>query len=351
MKQPLKSKCKLPIKLKINDIYYNYNKYYSYDDLFLALIDGGRGIGKTTSFIIRGLKDAEEGYEFIYLRRYKPEIKKFVNKDSFSPIIDGIIYRGDGTGGYTIFYEKKQLGYLISLSTARSYKSTDFSKVSLIIFDEGFVHQTSSYRYLQDEIIQFLEFVSTVVRTRKNVRVVILGNHEDMFSPYHSYFNIPSFKGVYIDKEHGIYCEHAVNSPKLLEMERETGLHKLIKDTEYGGYHYDNETLGTGEVKIREQRPTNLRFLFRLVVNKNMIILSAFEEKNEIYLYCEHREKLIRDKYTYELIDNAKINYLNVEIYKKRFKNYIYNFYFNDRIYYDSKKGGSVLAWVVENIS
>ena len=349
MKQPLKSKSKLPIKLKINDIYYNYNKFYSYPDLFIGFIDGGRGIGKTTSFCIKGFKESEEGNEFIYLRRYKPEIKKFVNKDSFAPIIDGIIYKGDGTGGYTVFYGKRQLGYLISLSTARSYKSTDFSKVTLIIYDEGFVHQTASYRYLQDEIIQFLEFISTVVRTRKNVKVVILGNHEDMFSPYHSYFNIPAFTGVYIDKEHGIYCEHAKNSAKLLELERQTGLHKLIKDTAYGGYHYDNEILGTNDVNLLENKPNNARFLFRFVVNKVTLNIYTYEEKGEVYMYVELKEKRILDRYSYEIINEGKFNYFNIDIYKKRFKNYIYNFYFNNRIYYSEKKGGTILAWMIEN--
>lgn len=350
MKQLSKSNCKLPIKLKFNSKYYNCNKYYSYHDIFLGMIDGGRGIGKTSTFLIKALKNTEKGEEFIYLRRYKPEIKKFMSKDSFSPILDGVIYQGDGTGGFNVYYEKKLLGYLISLSTARSYKSTDFSKVTLIIFDEAFVRQTSSYRYLQDEVIQFLEFISTVIRTRKNVKVVLLGNNEDIFSPYHSYFNIPIFKSIYIDMEHKIYCEHAKNSKELLEDEEQTGLFALIKDTSYGSYHYDNELLGSEEIDTCE-KPIGAKLFVRLIVNNQMLNIYTFTDKDKEYkLYCEHKEKIIKDNISYELCNNNNFNYFNIDMYKKRLKSYIYRFYFHNLCKYNSQKGGAILTWIIENI-
>lgn len=351
MKQRSKSKFKLPIKMHFDDgIHYNCNKYYSYSDLFLGLIDGGRGIGKTTTFLIKGCLNVSKGEQFIYLRRYKPEIKKFVNKNSFMPIVDGVIYQGDGTGGYNVIYEKAIIGYLIALSTARSYKSVDFSKVTLIIFDEGIVRQTASYRYLEDEVIQFLEFVSTVVRTRTNVRVVILGNNEDIFSPYHAYFNIPVFQGVYIDADHGIYCEHAKNSQALLEEERKTGLWKLIHDTSYGKYHYDNELLGLEDVKTGP-KPVDAKLLARIIVNNQMLNIYTYVTKEqEIYLYLEHKEKLVKDNSTYTLVENNKYNYFNIDMYKKRLKNFIYRFYFHKKYTCNTQKGGAIITWVIENI-
>ena len=316
----------------------------------MGMIDGGRGIGKTTTFLMKALRNTENNEEFIYLRRYKPEIKKFVNKNSFSPIVDNILYQGDGTGGYNVLLGKKQLGYLISLSTARSYKSTDFSKVSLIIFDEAFVRQTASYRYLQDEVIQFLEFLSTVIRTRTNVKVVLLGNNEDIFSPYHSYFNIPIFKGIYIDAEHSIYCEHAKNSEALLEDEKKTGLYSLIKDTSYGSYHYDNELLGEEKVDIIN-KPVDAKLLMRLIVNNQMLNIYTYLGVNkEVNLYCEHKEKIVKDNISYELVTDNKYNYFNIDLYKKRLKNYIYRFYFHNLVHYNTNKGGAILTWIIENI-
>ena len=350
MKQPSKSQdnnVKIKLKLKDDGKHYTANKYYSYK-AFLALIDGGRGIGKTTTFLNMGLRNTNKGEEFIYLRRYKPEIKKFVNKDSFKPMLDGVRYAGDGTGGYTAYYEDKLLGYLISLSTARSYKSVDFSRVTLIIFDEAFVRQTPSYRYLNDEVIQFLEFVSTVQRTRTNLRVVLLGNNEDMFSPYHSFFEIPMFEGIWIDKERGIYCEHAINSPELLKDEQQTGLYKLIKDTAYGDYHYENKLIGEDRVKVID-KPESAKLIFRCNIEGQTINFYTFTKDNDVAMFCEHRPKIISDNITYELVNKGKINYLNVDIFKKRVKNYLYHFYFNNNIYYDNIKGGAIVGWIIEN--
>ena len=350
MKQRTKANFKIELKLKNDNKHYCYNKFYSYPHIFMGMIDGGRGIGKTTTFLMKALRNTENNEEFIYLRRYKPEIKKFVNKNSFSPIVDNILYQGDGTGGYNVLLGKKQLGYLISLSTARSYKSTDFSKVSLIIFDEAFVRQTASYRYLQDEVIQFLEFLSTVIRTRTNVKVVLLGNNEDIFSPYHSYFNIPIFKGIYIDAEHSIYCEHAKNSEALLEDEKKTGLYSLIKDTSYGSYHYDNELLGEEKVDIIN-KPVDAKLLMRLIVNNQMLNIYTYLGVNkEVNLYCEHKEKIVKDNISYELVTDNKYNYFNIDLYKKRLKNYIYRFYFHNLVHYNTNKGGAILTWIIENI-
>lgn len=349
MKQHLKLPKNL-IKLKFDDgIHYNCNKFYSYD-FFLGLIDGGRGIGKTTTFLIKGLLENVKGHEWIYMRRYKPEIKKFVTKNSLSPIIDNVLYKGDGTGGYTAMFNGETLGYLLPLVTYRSYKSVDFSKVTLIIFDEGFVRANNSYRYLVDEVTQFLEFISTVIRTRKNVKVVILGNNEDMFSPYHMFWKIPMFEKIYINTERGIYCEHAKNSEALLEEEKKTGLYKLIIGTTYGDYHYDNKLLNESKIKIGN-KPSNTSLMFRVIVEGQTINVYTYYSKNkDICLFAEYREKVIKDDISYEIMKDGKYNYVDIDLYKKRIKSYLSNFYFNDRITYDNEKGGALISWVMENV-
>lgn len=341
---------KLPIKLRFDDgIHYNCNKYYSYD-VFFGCIDGGRGIGKTTTFLIKGLMECNKGHEFIYMRRYKPEIKKFVTKDSMSPIIDNVLYKGDGAGGYTAMFDGRILGYMLPLVTYRSYKSVDFSKVTLIIFDEAFVRANNSYRYLVDEVTQFLEFISTVIRTRKNVKVVLLGNNEDMFSPYHTFFKIPMFERYYINAERGIFCEHAKNSEALLEEEKQTGLFKLIQGTSYGDYHYDNKLLQSSNIVI-EQKPPNASLMFRIVVEGQTLNMYTYmDNKKDMRMYCEHRDKVIKDNISYSIMEEGKINYLDADMFKKRLKKYVSRFYFNEKITYSNEKGGAIIGWIIENL-
>lgn len=356
MKQRSKSQRSIPIfkdlvKLQNDGIHYDCSKYYSYP-AFLGLIDGGRGVGKTTTFCKQGILNCDKGEQFVYMRRYKPEIKEFVKKDSLSPIIDGVKYKGDGSGGYSFVYEDVVLGYALPLSTARSNKSVDFSKVTLLIFDEGIVRQTTTYRYLPNEIIDFLEFVSTIQRIRTNLRVVILGNNEDLFSPYHSFFEIPAFEKLYYDKERRLYCEHVPTSPKLLELERQTGLYGLIKDTAYGKYHYDNKNINEEEVPISETKPNYCRQhpMFRINVDTQTVNVYIFyDNDNNMSLYCEHKDKKIKDNITYTLMEKGKLNYLDGDLFKKRIRPFLYRFYFNKRILYNSGKAGAIIGWVIEN--
>lgn len=354
MKQRSKSQVKITfkdlVKIKNDGIHYDCNKYYSYD-AFIGIIDGGRGVGKTTSFCKQGILNCDKGEEFIYLRRYKPEIKEFVKKDSFKPIIDNVRYKGDGSGGYTCYFEDTLLGYLLPLSTARSNKSVDFSKVTLIIFDEGIVRQTASYRYLHDEVIELLEFISTVVRTRTNVRVVILGNNEDLFSPYHSFWDIPAFDKVYYDKKKKIYCEHVPTSPALLELEKQTGLYAAIADSSYGQYHYHNKNINEESVPISETKPNYCKQhpMFRINIDNQTVNVFTYYDNNEMKLYCEHKDKKIDDNITYTLMEKGKINYLEGELFKKRIRPFLYRFYFNKKILYNSGKAGALIGWVIEN--
>ena len=353
MKQHSKSRDKISfkdiVKIKNDGIHFDCCKFYSYE-AFLGIIDGGRGVGKTTTFLKQGIVNCDKGEEFIYLRRYKPEIKEFVKKDSFKPILDNVRYKGDGSGGYVAMFEDITMGYLLPLSTARSNKSVDFSKVTLIIFDEAIVRQTASYRYLHDEVIELLEFVSTVTRTRTNVRVVLLGNNEDLFSPYHSFFDIPAFEKYYFDIKKRIYCEHVPTSPKLLELEKQTGLYAAISDTTYGQYHYHNKNINEESVPIGN-KPNNCKqhAMFRINIDNQTVNIFTYYEGNELRLYCEHKDKKIDDDITYSLMEKGKINYYEGDLFKKRVRPLLYRYYFNKKILYNSGKAGALIGWVIDN--
>lgn len=357
MKQHSKSNNKKPRRPKItlklnydNDIYYSCRKPYSYD-FFMAYIDGGRGIGKTTAFLIQGMLEAGKGNEFIYLRRYKPEIKKFVAKSPLANVCDGVSYKGFGEGGYCMYIENTVIGYAIPLSTQAAYKSVDFSKVTLIIFDEAILKPSGTLRYLKDEVSAFfLEFLSTVIRTRTNVRVVVLGNNSDLFSPYATYFDLPIYENIYYDKERKLYCEHAKNSPKLIELEKQTGLYGLIKGTAYADYHYDNKVFTDIKYTIG-QKPNDTRLMFRLTFDRQTLNIYQYYQDSISYLFCERREKYIDDNITYHILrEDGKINYLDANTFKSKLMKFIYRHYYNNTILYEDDKAGAIVTWLIEEI-
>ena len=130
----LLSKDKFKIDIN-NPMYWTPAKILSYN-FYLATVEGGRGIGKTTNMLGYVLNDyCNNGSKFVYIRRYKPEIKQFVDpsKAPLNVIVDGIKYVGDKNGGYTCMYGDDAIGYAIPLSTSKSYKSSKFKNVKWIV--------------------------------------------------------------------------------------------------------------------------------------------------------------------------------------------------------------------------
>lgn len=342
---------KLHLKLSnTNPMYYSPNKALSYNP-FLVIGLGTRGPGKTTGWILQGLKNFNNrNEEFIYLRRYKTEIKNFVNKNSMAPMCDGIIYKGDGAGGYTMVHEDTTVGYCIPLSTARSYKSVDFSNVTLIFYDEAIVARGTKYQYLPNEVPMLLEFISTVVRTRNNVTVAVMGNNEDMFNPFCSYFNIPLFQGeYYFDKQRGILVEMIKKTEALKQRQETTKFHSLIKNTLYGDYHDENDLLTKIDGNIIE-KPNNCSLYCRVIINKETLTFYIYMQGNESYIYCEHKDKLMIDKYAYVLMDSKGINYYYGNQFKDNCKKFIDKIYYLDKMNFNNKRAINMFGWLLKEI-
>ena len=351
MKQLLKSnKSKFKIKLEDDPAYYNLNKFFSYDFCDFAIIMGGRGIGKTTSALKCALnRFLKKGYEFIYLRRYRGEIKKFVVQRSLDKLVDDIIYKKNGDY-CTIKYQDDTLGYAIPFSLANDFKSVNFDKVGTLIFDEAILPKKGTKRYLNGEAKQLLDFISTVFRTRKDYKVIIMGNNVDIFNPYFQYFEIPEFKDVYVDKKRGLFCELPKNSPKLLEKEKKTPLYKLTNGTDYAKYHYDNEYIESKSVVIKEL-PSNSNLMVRLIINGTLSIYFYKDFKtNKYMLHCTFTDSKIEDEKTIKLIIDDKMNYPMVALVKTRYRAMLYKFYYDNAITYSTRKAGDVLAWFIEKI-
>lgn len=325
----------------------NVNKYYSNPNLHLFLLTGGRGIGKTTGFVCHAINDfITKGEEFVYIRRYKTELKKAKNMPQ--GYYSGIDTKGIGQGAIQWEHKGVRMGYGLCLSMQASFKSgMDFSKVTTIIFDEALLLAGGMYRYLDNEVVELLELISTIVRTRTNYRIFLLGNNLVTFNPYYEFFKVPAFKDVYIDKDRGLYCEVIANSAKLLAKESETPLYKLTKATAYGEYHYDNKLLvqDTGVVGDKEQKA----YLFcRLVCNS--VTLNLYRQ-NDDEIYVELRDKVIKDVFTYIILEENIPNYLYIKKYRQSDdKKLIDMAYYNGNMVYASQQALAVFLTFMEAI-
>lgn len=274
-----------------NDIYYNFDKLFSYPFL-MAFVIGERGCGKTFGSKVAMLKKfLKTGEQFIYLRRYKTELDTslatFWNDlidNNYFPDLELKVKKTKMLTQFTC--NGKICGYAVPLSTANILKSTAFPKVKTIIFDEFLLDNASgTYRYLKNEVTMMLDVIETVGRLR-DIQVLFLGNALSITNPYFAYFNLDlPYNSEFRTFKDGLIVVNYIRNLKYREAKKQSKFGKLIESTEYGRYAIDNEMLRDNKHFI-EKKPSDSIFWGVLVLNGNHI--GIWQSKNG-YVYLSHK--------------------------------------------------------------
>jgi hypothetical protein len=264
-------------------LYYNPNKMLSYNRV-LNFIIGARGIGKSYSMkkypIQRFLKHGEQ---FIYLRRYKDELKKIPNY--FNDIMTAFPDHTFKVKGRQFFIDDKLAGWAIPLSTWQSEKSNAYPKVSTIIYDE-FIREKDNSGYIPNEVNALLNLMDTVFRDRENCRCICLSNAVSVVNPYFLYFNlIPNTKKRYNAYE-SILIE-IPDSKDFANERRKTRFGALIDGTDYGEMSLDNAFVNDSQVFI-EKRTKDSKFIFGVVYQGMNMGIWVDVDKGLMYLANEY---------------------------------------------------------------
>lgn len=260
----------------MNDIYYNYDKLFSFPFL-LAFVIGERGCGKTFGSKVAVLKKfLKSGEQFIYLRRYKTELDTalatFWNDLTDNGYFKDLELKVKKTKMLTQFTcNGKVCGYAVPLSTANILKSTAFPKVKTIIFDEFLLDSTGgTYRYLKNEVTMMLDVIETVGRLR-DIQVLFLGNALSITNPYFAYFNLDlPYNSEFRTFKDGAIVVNYIRNLKYREAKKASKFGKLIEGTDYGRYAIDNEMLRDNK-HFLEKKPPGAVFWGVLVINGNNI--------------------------------------------------------------------------------
>lgn len=165
---------------------------------------GERSNGKSFSVKEYCLREAyEKGNEFVYVRRWKEDIKSL----SIEQYFDDLVCDADGTehiknitnGEYSeiavyrgaIYFANldeeqkkvrgKKIGYALALTSETHYKSMSFPRVWNMIFEEFITDKG----YLPNEVKTLMSLVSTVFRRRAG-KVFLIGNTLNRHCPYFS---------------------------------------------------------------------------------------------------------------------------------------------------------------------
>ena len=246
------------------NLYYNYDRIISYNALLNILI-GSRGVGKTYGATKLVVKDfIKKKRQFVYLRRYKTELSKSMKK-FFTEIIKNEEFPNHTleVHGNTFIIDDEVAGYGITLSTAQQFKSTNFSDVYYIIFDEFLIEAGQGY-YLKDEVLSFLGILETIGRTR-DIKVFMLANAVSEVNPYFMFFDLalPYNNDIKLFKDGMILLQYLQNE-EYIKAKQQTKFGKLVAGTEYEDYAILNKFTDDNKVFI-EKKSGNAKFSFSFI--------------------------------------------------------------------------------------
>lgn len=271
------------------NFYYNYDRIISYD-AFLNLLIGERGVGKTYGASKLVTKDfIKKKRQFVYLRRYKTELSKSFKK-FFSELIKNEEFPNHKleTQGLTFLIDDEVAGYGMTLSTAQQLKSSNFSDVYYIIFDE-FLIEDGQGHYLKNEVISFLGLIETIARMR-NIKVFMLANAVSEINPYFLFFDLtlPYNNDIKLFKDGEILLQYMRNYA-YREAKKETRFGKLISGTEYEDYAINNKFTDDNKNFI-EKKTGQSKFSFSFIYKGNTYGIWIDYNNSKMYVSNDYLE-------------------------------------------------------------
>jgi Podovirus DNA encapsidation protein (Gp16). len=264
--------------------YYNFDKIYSMNGVYNFVV-GLRGVGKTYGKKVKCVKAAiEKGHEFIYLRRYKEELKaakgSFFN-DFLGEFPDYDFQVSGNVAQYShkrLRDEKKRpwftLGYFMCLSQGQTFKSVPFPLVRHIIYDE-FILEKGMTHYLPDEASVFTNFFNTVDRSKDKTRAWFLANAVSIDNPYFLKYEIePKVGEEWIRRFAGKNSPHFVVAhfpdPEQFKAQvNRTRFGEFINESDptYAAYAIGNEFKDNNN-NLLEIKPSSAEYVFTLETKK-----------------------------------------------------------------------------------
>ena len=197
---------KLEQTVKKNPRKKNETNYYSLDAILAKnavynVVMGERSNGKTYATLKYGLEQFfVDGSQIALIRRWQEDIRGKRATEVFSALLEngeierlskgeytGITYYSGkyylcnyGDDGKPVYNQEDVFGFLFALSDTEHNKSITYPKVKTVLFDEFLTRGA----YLKDEFVLFMNTLSTLIRRRTDVKIFMLGNTVNKYSPY-----------------------------------------------------------------------------------------------------------------------------------------------------------------------
>lgn len=286
--------------------YYSFDRVMSYNAVYNFIV-GARGLGKTYGWkkyvirlAIRTFQRDGVPEQFIYLRRFKTEIKGFTT--FFADIHHEFPewdFRVEGNRAQMAPKksqdDKKRtwttIGYGIALSNAQSQKSVAYPMVTNIGYDE-FIIEKGALHYLPNEAKAFNDFFSTVDRWKDKTRVWFLANALAITNPFFLEYDILPDKETpdeFMVKADGFICVHFPDSASFTAGVKATRFGRFISDTDYANYAISSEFADNHD-RLIDTKPSSAIYQYTIETSHGTFSVWFVWEERKVFVQ-ERRPK------------------------------------------------------------
>lgn len=352
--------------------YYRLDRILKENALY-NLIIGERSNGKTFAVEEYGITDYwKNGNQMALIRRWDTDFKGKNGQSMFDGIVNsGLIEKltnGQWTG-ITYFSSRWYLSkydeeldktikdatpfcYGFALNTGEHDKSTSYPNIKTILFDEFLTRK----QYINNEFVEFMNTLSTIIRDREDVKIFMCANTVNKYAPYFTEMGLRNISNMqqgtidvynYGDSKLTVaveYCDTVVRNGR-----------KGKKSDKY--FAFDNPKLkmitgGAWELAMYPHLPKpytekDIRFRYFIEFDKNLLECKVIEQHNNLFTYI-HRKTTPLKYPEKELVYSQKYDSRNNWRRKltkptNKLEQSLYNYFHTDKVFYQDNEVGEIV--------
>ena len=339
------------------------------------IIIGERSNGKTYSVLQKIVTDyARNGHQAALLRRMQEDFIGKRGAGLFEPLIDnGEIekatngvwtsvyyyasrwflckYEEDKKGNTERITDTQPFMYGFALSQMEHEKGTGYPNVKTIVFDEFITRMA----YLRDEFVLFMNTLSTIIRSRDDVTIFMLGNTVNKYCPYFDEMGLRHIKDMKQGEIDVYQLKHASGKILKVAVEYCKPFEKGKKSDFY--FAFDNQklemiTTGVWEIDIYPHcpyhyKPKNILFTYFIEFDSELLQCEVVQVDGVCFTFIHRKTTPLKHPDTdlvFTTRYDARPNYRR-KLTKPRLdiERKIVEFYANDKIFYQDNEVGEIV--------
>ena len=354
--------------------FYSLKKILSKNAQYNIII-GERSNGKTYASLKYALEQyLKTGKQFAYMRRWQEDVKGKRAKQLFASLeSDGTIAKLTNGEFQTIefwigkFYlaridgqlnkpvrEEKPIGFAFSLTEMEHDKSISYPDITTIIFDEFITRKL----YLPDEFVTFMNSLSTIIRHRNDVKIFMLANTVNKYSPYFKEMGLSKIQEM---KQGTIDIYRYGKSDLKVAVEYCSESNKQLKPSDIY-FAFDNPKLemikgGKWELDLYphlpvKYKPKDIILTYFISFDDNLIQAEIIDNGKEVFTYVHRKTTPIKNIYdiVFSFENSGMLNHItNITRPFNKLTKTIWQFFKMEKVFYqDNELGEIVRNYIVQ---